>query len=72
MLSGRKVELNLSGGHMTEYDVHKILKEQEDRDQVTSLYADNGVIELRFADGTTGVYKKRKWVKGFKIIRRRQ
>ena len=72
MLSGRKVELNLSGGHMTEYDVHKIFHEQQHKDQITSLHAHDGLIELRFADGTMEVYKKRKWLKGFNIIRRRQ
>lgn len=72
MLSGRKAELNLNGGHMTEYDAHKIFAEQQERDRVTALHADNGVIELRYADGTTEIYKKRKWLNGFKLIRRRQ
>ena len=72
MLNGRKAELNLNGGHMTEYDVHKIFEEQQERDRVTALHADKGVIELRYADGTTEVYKKRKWLNGFKLIRRRQ
>jgi len=72
MLSGRRVETNLNGGHMTEYDAHKIFEEQQERDRVTALHADNGVIELRYADGTTEIYKKRKWLKGFKLIRRRQ
>ena len=71
MLSGRKVELNLSGGHMTEYDVHKIFHEQQHKDQVTSLHADNGIIELRFADGTMEVYKKSKWRKKLKLIKKR-
>ena len=57
---------------MTEYDIHKIFAEQQEHDRVTALYADNGVIELRYADGTTEIYKKRKWFKGFKLIRRRQ
>jgi len=57
---------------MTEYDAHKIFEEQQERDRVTALHADRGVIELRYADGTTEVYKKRKWLTGFKLIRRRQ
>jgi len=72
MLSGRKVEINLNGGRMTEYDAHRIFQEQRDRDRITALHADNGVIELRYADGTKEIYKKRKWLKGFKLIRRRQ
>jgi hypothetical protein len=57
---------------MTEYDIHKLYAEQQERNRVTALHADNGVIELRYADGTTEIYKKRKWLKGFKLIRRRQ
>lgn len=72
MLNGKKAELNLNGGRMTEYDAHKIFAEQQERDRVKALHADNGVIELRYADGTTEIYKKRKWLKGFKLIRRRQ
>lgn len=72
MLNGRRVETNLNGGHMTEYDAYKIFEEQQERDRVTALHADRGVIELRYADGTTEIYKKRKWLKGFKLIRRRQ
>ena len=72
MLNGKRAELNLSGGHMTEYDAHKIFAEQQERDRITSLHADKGVIELRYADGTTEIYKKRKWLNGFKLIRRRQ
>jgi len=71
MLSGRKAEINLSGGHMTEYDVHKIFHEQQHKDQVTSLHADNGIIELRYADGTMEVYKRSKYRNKFKLIKKR-
>ena len=43
---------------MTEYDINKLYKEQEERDRVTSLYADNGVLQIYFADGTMEVWKK--------------
>ena len=56
---------------MTEYDVYKIFQEQQHKDQVTSLYADNGIIELRYADGTMEVYKKSKWRNKFKLIQKR-
>jgi hypothetical protein len=72
MLSGKKVEINLSGGYMTEYDVHKIYADQVTKNTVTSLHANGGVLEVRYADGTMEVYKKRKWVRGFKKIRERQ
>ena len=61
MLSGRKVESNLSGGHMTEYDVHKMYEEQVEKNRITSLHADHGVLEVRYADGTMEVYKKSRW-----------
>tara|TARA_B100000900_G_scaffold379613_1_gene364666 strand:+ start:3748 stop:3921 length:174 start_codon:yes stop_codon:yes gene_type:complete len=57
---------------MTEYDAHKIFQEQQERNRVTALHANDGVIELRYADGTREIYRKRKWLTGFKLIRRRQ
>jgi hypothetical protein len=57
---------------MTEYDVHKMYAEQVTKDTVTSLHANGGVLEVRYADGTMEIYKKRKWVRGFKKIRNRQ
>jgi len=56
---------------MTEYDVHKIFHEQQHKDQVTSLHADNGMIELRFADGTMEIYKRSKWKNKLKLIKKR-
>ena len=72
MLSGRKVESNLSGGHMTEYEVHKMYEEQVEKNRITSLHADHGVLEVRYADGTMEVYKKSRWRSKLKKIRRRQ
>ena len=72
MLSGRKVESNLSGGHMTEYDVHKMYEEQVEKNRITSLHADHGVLEVRYAEGTMEVYKKSRWRSKLKKIRRRQ
>ena len=43
---------------MPEQDINKLYKEQEERDRVTSLYADNGVLQIYFADGTMEVWKK--------------
>jgi len=72
MLNGRRVESNLSGGHMTEYDVHKMYAEQLEKNRITSLHANHGVLEVRYADGTMEVYKKSKWRTKLKKIRRRQ
>lgn len=56
---------------MTEYDVHKMYEEQQTKDQVTALHADKGVLEVRYADGTMEIFKKRKLLKGFKLIKKR-
>ena len=72
MLSGNKAEINLSGGHMTEYDAHEMYKEQVEKNRITSLHADHGVLEVRYADETMAIYKKSKWRNKFKLIRRRQ
>lgn len=56
---------------MTEYDAHKLYEEQQTKDQVTALHADKGVLEVRYADGTSEIFKKRKLLKGFKQIKKR-
>ena len=71
MLRGRKVESNLSGGHMTEYDVHKMYADQISKDTVSSLHANKGVLEVRYADGTMEIYKQSKWKKKLKLIKKR-
>ncbi len=72
MQNGRKVELNLSGGHMTEYDVHEMYEEQVEKNRITSLHANNGILEVRYADGTMEIFTKSKWRNKLKKIRRRQ
>ena len=57
---------------MTEYDVHKMYEEQVEKNRITSLHADHGVLEVRYADGTMEVYKKSRWRSKLKKIRRRQ
>lgn len=71
MLNGRKVETSLSGGHMTEYDVHELYKQQQEKDRITALHWNNGVLTVHFADGTIEVYKRRKILKGLTKIRSR-
>ncbi len=58
MLNGKKAGLNLSGGHMTEYDIHKLYAEQQERDRITALHANHGVLTVHFGDGTMEVWKK--------------
>ena len=72
MQNGRKVELNLSGGHMTYYDVHEMYEEQVEKNRITSLHANNGILEVRYADGTMEIFTKSKWRNKLKKIRRRQ
>jgi len=57
---------------MTEYDVRPMYEEQVKKDTITSLHANGGVLEVRYADGTMAVYKKSKWRNKFKLIRTRQ
>jgi len=71
MQNGKRVESNLSGGHMTEYDVHKMYADQVNKDTISSLHANHGVLEVRYADGTMEVYKKSKWRKKLKLIKKR-
>ncbi len=56
---------------MTEYDVHKMYKEIVERERISYLHANNGVIELGYADGTKEVYKKSKWRNKYIKIRSR-
>jgi len=57
---------------MTEYDVHKMYAEIVERERISYLHANNGVIEIGYADGTKAIYKKSKWRNKYKLIRRRQ
>ena len=42
---------------MTQYDVFPAYQKMVAKDTVTSLYADNGVLQVRYADGTMEVWK---------------
>jgi len=56
---------------MTEYDVKKMYAEQQERERITSLHANNGIIEIRYADGTSTQFKRSRWRKKFKKIKAR-
>ena len=55
---------------MTEYDAHKIHADEQEKNRITSLYADNGVLTIYFADDTIEVWKKN-WRGKLKQIKRR-
>ena len=57
---------------MTEYDIRPMYEEQVRKDTITSLHANGGVLEVRYADGTMEIYNKSKWRNKLKKIRRRQ
>ncbi len=56
---------------MTEYDAHKMYADLIERDRITYLHANGGVIEIGYADGTMAIYKKSKWRNKFKLIKKR-
>lgn len=56
---------------MTEYDAHKMYKEILEKERVTSLHANNGIIEIRYADGTSTQFKRSRWTNKFKQIKER-
>ena len=57
---------------MTQYDVKAMFEKQRQKDTVTSLHADYGVLQVRYADGTMAVYKKNKWSNKLKLINKRK
>jgi len=56
---------------MTEYDAHKMYADLIERDRITYLHANGGVIEIGYADGTQEVYKRHKFRNKFKLIKKR-
>ena len=55
---------------MTEYDVHKMYAEQQEKDTITALHANNGVLTVHFKDDTMEVWKLN-WRGKLKRIKRR-
>lgn len=56
---------------MTEYDVKKLYQDVLEKERITSLHANNGIIEIRYADGTSTQFKRSRWRKKFKQIKER-
>ena len=55
---------------MTEYDAPQIHADEQEKNRITSLYADNGLLTIYFADATIEVWKKN-WRGKLKLIKRR-
>ena len=55
---------------MTEYDAHQIHADEQEKNRITSLYADNGLLTIYFADATIEGWKKN-WRGKLKLIKRR-
>jgi hypothetical protein len=43
---------------MTEYDAFAVYREQEEKNKVSAMEADHGIITYYFTDGTTEQWKK--------------
>ena len=57
--------------NMTEYDALALYREQEEKDKVSAIEANNGVLTVYFKDGTMEVWKESRWRKKLKKIRGR-
>ena len=56
---------------MTEYDALALYREQEEKDKVSAIEGNNGVLTVYFKDGTMEVWKKSRCSNKLKKIRSR-
>ena len=56
---------------MTEYDAFAIYREQEEKDKISAIEGNNGLLKVYFKDGTIEHWKKSKWNNKLKKIRSR-
>ena len=56
---------------MTQYDAFAIYREQEDKNKISAVEGNNGVLTIYFKDGTMEVWKKSRWSNKLKKIRSR-
>ena len=56
---------------MTEYDAFAIYREQKEKDEISAIERNNGVLTIYLKDGTMEVWKESKWIKKLKKIRSR-
>ena len=57
---------------MTEYDAFAIYEEQVEKDKVSAIEANNGLITYYFKDGTREVWKRNKLGRLYKFKKREQ
>ena len=55
---------------MTEYDAFEMYREQEEKNKVSAMECNNGIITYHFTDGTTEQWKKN-WFGKFRRIKSR-
>ena len=55
---------------MTEYDAHAMYAEQEEKNKISAIEANNGLITYYFKDGTKEVWKKNKLGRLYKFKKR--
>tara|TARA_Y100001963_G_scaffold4085_1_gene5360 strand:+ start:2652 stop:2825 length:174 start_codon:yes stop_codon:yes gene_type:complete len=55
---------------MTEYDAFAIYEEQVEKDKVSAIEANNGLITYHFKDGTREVWKRNKLGRLYKFKQR--
>ena len=56
---------------MTEYDVFAMYQEQIEKNKISAVEGNNGVLTIYFKDGTMEVWKESKWRNKLKKIRSR-
>jgi hypothetical protein len=56
---------------MTEYDAFEMYREQEEKNKVSAMECNNGIITYHFTDGTTEQWKKN-WLGKFRRIKSRE
>jgi len=55
---------------MTEYDAFAIYREQEEKDKISAIEANNGLITYYFKDETTEIWKRNKLGRLYKFKKR--
>ena len=56
---------------MTEYDALAIYREQEEKDKISAIEGNNGLLKIYFKDGTIEHWNKSRWSNKLKKIRSR-
>ena len=57
---------------MTQYDAHEMYREQIEKNKVSAIEANNGLITYYFKDGTKEIWKRNKLNRLYKFKKREQ